>query len=234
MYQLISDNRFRFCDNGLAEVKNQPTFDDWCFTWRQLKTVDNAMPWAIGDLYVYGEDAFGEMISQELEASEHDEHSRFTSGTLNQYRYVSRQWPVQCRLTLPWSYHQATAHLPMIERLALMQRCLNEGIKRAELRKLANGHNSGKSPNPPTQTQDTITELIQDNYEKDKHIARLESKLRQAGLTVDGPIISTDNPADLPAYITRAIASIQNWLCCDGGEDYASVTISKDGETWNK
>lgn len=223
---IFSGRCFQFCDLGLAAIWQNPSFEEWAFTWNKLKRVDRIMPWAIGDLLVYGEDAYGEMVSQELDANEPDEHSRFSPGVIGQYRYVSRQWPRLSRLNLPWSYHQATAHLPMEQRLALMQRCLDEGIKRAELRKLAYKQNGGKSPNPPTQTQDTVTELIQDNYEKDKKIIELETRLAQMQST-QSAIGFTLADNDLPPVIIQAKADLQQYLDVTG---YSAVTIMATGE----
>ncbi len=224
----ISDRAFQFSETGLIYVKHTPTFEDWQATWNHLKVIDKATPWIIGDLLIYGEDAYGEQVSQELEASEEDEHSRFTPGSIKQYRYVSRQWPWSSRLNLPWSYHQTVASLPMEQRLALLQHCMDHDIKRAELRILARELNNGKLPNPPTMHDDTIDQLTQDNYQKDKQIAKLEYRLENGS---QGQIEAFESESDdtLPTYVYAAVASLKNYLQVDSDDGFESVTIFANG-----
>ena len=224
----ISDQAFEFSETGLTNIKHAPTFEDWQATWNHLKIIDKATPWIIGDLLVYGEDAYGEQVSQELEASEEDDHSRFTPGSIKQYRYVSRQWPQISRLNLPWSYHQAVASLPMEQRLALLQHCIDHNIKRAELRVLARDANNGKLPNPPTNPSDTVDILTRDNHQKDRQIAELEYQLENA---LEGQIeaIESDSDDTLPRYVSTALASLKNWLQVDS-EAFESVTVFANGD----
>lgn len=217
--ELAPLKHFQLTANGI-EVTGRPTFADWQASWQWLKRIDHAAPWIIGDMLVYGEDAFGEQISQELDENENgDDNSRFSPGSLRQYRYVSRQWPPLSRLNAPWSYHQVTAHLPMNQRISLLQHCAEHGIKRAELRCMVRQLNNGQNPNPPTRPDDTIEELHRENYELQRRVTELES--------VAGPLLPP--PAELTPTetISRLAQPLAAWMKQAGG--YSSVTVYRDG-----
>lgn len=200
-------------------VCGQPSFEAWYNLWQNLKERDAAMPWLLGDLMVYGESAYGEKASQVLDDDEEQHH--FTPGTLKQYRYVSRAWPQSSRLdAIPWSYHQAVSHLPMEQRLAVLQHCIEHGTKRAELRQMVRELNGGQSANPPARLDDVNFELTETNHKQERRIAELEQKLEQSTMTLEAAQIIL--PDAIPAELGQPI---QRWLTANG---YESVTIYQD------
>lgn len=227
-------------------ITGQPDFNTWYSLWQWLKDRDKAMPWILGDMMVYGESAFGEQASQVLDDDVEQEH--FTPGTLKQYKYVAQAWPQSSRLDgIPWSYHQTVAHLPMEQRLALLQHCQEHGIRRAELRTMVRELNGGQQPNPPARLDDLNHELIEDNHKKDRridlqeetisqqqeYINHLESQLTEMQQIQQAVIIDTagDEPV-LTSDVGRARGCLEYFLNETG---YSAVTIYADGATkWHK
>lgn len=215
-----------------TQLELYQTFDDWQSAWDNLKRIDNAMPWAIGDLYNYGTDKFGEMASQVLDAAITEGH--FTKGSIAQYAFVSRQWPISSRLNLPWSYHQTVASLPMTERLTLLQHCQENNIHRAELRQMVRELNGGDNHNPPTNGNDTNHLLQMENHEKEKRIEELEQQVKELRQSViipeaQGPLTYggiVPDISDLSEWEQDQIKAIGDVAKNNG---WAAVTIYEDG-----
>lgn len=218
--------------NPIYQLEIYQTFNDWQAAWDNLKRIDYALPWAIGDLYNYGSDKFGEMVSQALDPEITEGH--FTKGSITQYAFVARQWPVLSRLNLPWSYHQTVASLPIEQRLALLQHCQENDIKRAELRQMVRELNGGQQSNPPTNGNDTNHLLTMENHQKDKEIEQLREENKQLKQAVimpesQGPItyggIAPDI-SDLSEWEQDQIKAIGDVAKNNG---WLSVTIYEDG-----
>lgn len=211
-------------DKGLV-ISGKPDFLTWHALWQWLKDRDRAMPWILGDMLIYGESAFGEAVSQVLDGETEQEH--FKPGTLRDYKYVAKKFPLSSRLyAVPWSYYQTVAGLPLEQAMALLQHCNEFDIKRSELRQKARELNGGKEPNPPTNPDDTIEELRQENYHQEQRIAELESQLEQ-------PIISPEFddsyslPPDSVPEVDNLARPIIGWLDSVG---YSAVIIRRNGE----
>ena len=119
--------------NGMVvlEVPARLSWSDWEARVRNLGMVRKKLPWYVGDLLIYGEQAFGEKASQLLN------EFGYTERQLSQYRYVAKRFPVEDRCDLPWSWHQAAAALPKRERDKALTAALAGEMNRADLRALA-------------------------------------------------------------------------------------------------
>lgn len=224
-------NELEATDRGLV-VTGQPDFESWYNLWQWLKERDAAMPWIIGDLLNYGEAAYGEAYSQIFEADD-EADGHYSKGTLKEYKSVAKLWPLSSRLDgILWSYHQAVAHLPMEQRLALLEHCREHNIRRAELRLMVRELNDGKQPNPPTRLDDLNHELTQENYRQEQALAQKDEEIADLRRQLDLPQAAILS-ADVPDYVAKAIANLSNFFD-DGGEAYESVTVFSDGRVlWN-
>jgi len=73
-------------------------------TFDKLIDIGNDYHWALGDLYLYAEDRFGEQAAQLVDAS------RLRPKTLQNFVYVCRRLPRPKRIDgLPFSHHAAAA-----------------------------------------------------------------------------------------------------------------------------
>jgi hypothetical protein len=121
--------------NGVVvlAVPARLTWDEWVARVKNVAVMKRKLPFYIGDLLLYGEQAFGEKASQLL----NDFGNSDTA--LTNFKYVSKKFPPEERCDLPWSWHQAAAGLPKKQREKAITDALAGLINRSGIRALANG-----------------------------------------------------------------------------------------------
>ena len=88
------------------EITGDPTFDEWTAFGGVLAGMGRAVAWAVGDWINYGEDhtEWGEKYAQALDST------NFEYGTLRNYSWVCRCFPMDKRRAVPVSYHMTVAN----------------------------------------------------------------------------------------------------------------------------
>lgn len=222
--ELVISSNFHFVERGLM-ITGQPSLQEWGETWETIQFFDeDILPYVIGDMLAYGELTYGQAHAQFLKPNG---QGRYTSGSLRNLKYVSSRWPLsRRRYAVPWSYYQETAGLAADKQDEVMQRLVAGGGKRNGLRSEIRQLNGGKAPNPPTNPDDTIEELRQENYRQEQRIAELESQLEQ-------PIVSPEFddsyslPIDSVPEVDNLSQPVIGWLKQVG---YSSVIIYQSGK----
>jgi hypothetical protein len=104
----IRFGKFTIASTGLL-VEGNPTFEEWQKAGHLLLVMARGLQFAVGDWLNYGEDKFGEMAAQVIDARD------WTEETVRVYRWVSARVPPQNRRItneITFSHHQAVAKLP--------------------------------------------------------------------------------------------------------------------------
>jgi hypothetical protein len=120
-----------------AVIDGQPTIEQFCSSLQKCYQLANVSMWAIGDLLLYGETRgdYGESYSQAIELTQKSYWS------LSQAVRVSKAYPQDDRPyanKLSWSHHQEAAKIKDIDiRNDLLERAVNEGLSRDDLRELS-------------------------------------------------------------------------------------------------
>lgn len=97
---------FTVTSTGLLLQRRDVTYDEWDRMGVILSTYDRALQWAIGDWVNLGEDLFGEMASQAIDATGWKER------TISQCAWVARSLPpARRRSSLSFGHHRAIAEL---------------------------------------------------------------------------------------------------------------------------
>jgi N6-adenosine-specific RNA methylase IME4 len=87
------------------------TFEEWLGVGEQLKNAERSLMWWIGDWLRFGEQKYGEMYSQALEATD------FNYQSLRDAAWVAGQYELSDRSdNLSWTHHRFAAALPAPER----------------------------------------------------------------------------------------------------------------------
>jgi len=125
----ISSGAFKATPVGLDIPHKKVPIDEWMRYGAQLRTVQGALKWCIGDWFNYGEDKFGEMASQ---AS--DIWPEYSYSNLANMASVARSFEYSRRReTVGWSLHAEIASHPKQEQEQWLDE-LEMGMTRAELR----------------------------------------------------------------------------------------------------
>ena len=96
------------------------SFKEWMKVGETLATMQNSVPWWVGDWINFGEASYGETYSQGLTLWNHAYQS------LVNMAYVARQYPPETRTGLSWTHHRYAASLPLEERSGLLEKAQQE------------------------------------------------------------------------------------------------------------
>ena len=115
------------------EVSGVPTFSQWSGHIEDLLYLMESLPWAVGDMLVYGEEHWPEEFAQAIDTFSH----RYGYQTLSNLMSVSRSVPPSVRReALAWSYHQAVQSLPTPQQEQALVKAEEEHMDRHKLRNL--------------------------------------------------------------------------------------------------
>lgn len=119
---------FTLSKTGLA-IRGEPSYDEWERCGAFLSQIDGTVQWWVGDWLNAGEDRYGELAAQAIDAR------HWREETVRVYRWVCKQIPPVSRLTnVSFQLHQEVAALPEAERDAWLIRCADECLTREQLR----------------------------------------------------------------------------------------------------
>lgn len=119
-------------------------FEEWQDVGKQLRRVEKAALWWLGDWLNYGERAYGEMYSQALEETEYDE------GTLRNAKWVSSRVQLSLRSDkVPYKVHQEVASLEPEQQRALLAEAASEGLTVREVRTRVRNLKGGSARHTP-------------------------------------------------------------------------------------
>lgn len=121
-------NNFRLHPCGI-EVVGEPSFDEWAAAIGDVKKINGAIQWIIGDMLLYGEQRFGEAYSQVLDAAD------YSDETLRVTRWVASKFEPVTRVTsLSFRHHQEVASLPAEQAASLLVEAEANGLTTRDLR----------------------------------------------------------------------------------------------------
>lgn len=102
----LANGQFQFTTTGLI-VTGQPNFETWENVGLELKYIEAAVHWWIGDWLNYGETRWGEDFAQVLDELD------YSDRTLATDKYVAKAIPPSRRRdNLSFSHHREVAPLP--------------------------------------------------------------------------------------------------------------------------
>lgn len=117
-----------FSATGLV-VSGEVTYEIWMEALLRAVSMRSALTWAIGDLVIYGQAAYGETYAQAEAATGMD------YATLKNVAYVARAVPpAERKIELTWRHHYLTASMEAEERQTWLQRAIDERMNTEELR----------------------------------------------------------------------------------------------------
>jgi hypothetical protein len=114
---------------GLTFEANDLPFDDWQNIGRALGAMRDWSSWAMGDWISFGEEVYGEMHAQAIEAT-----GRAKSTLLEYLRVARKVAPERRRSALPWTVHQCVASRRPQEQVEWLDRVEAHGWSVEELR----------------------------------------------------------------------------------------------------
>lgn len=150
---ILASEQFRFTPTGLL-VNGEPDFESWQQVGQQLSYIEGAVHWWIGDWLNYGEDRWGEMYSQALEAT------GFEYQTLRNDKWVANQIDLSRRRDkLSFSHHAEIASLPADAQDRWLDIIERDNLSRNELRRRVKRNPSGieSLPDTPVVLPDSVT-----------------------------------------------------------------------------
>jgi len=104
-------------------------YEKWETIFTQLRQLQKALPWFIGDLLHYGEMHYGETYAQAVEETGH------SVQTLTNYKSVCGRVPPEVRTPdLTFSHHALVAALPVDEQKVWLAKAVTESMSTQELR----------------------------------------------------------------------------------------------------
>jgi len=113
---ILAGTDFSFSATGLT-VTGQPSFDEWLRLGDQLRYINGAVQWWIGDWLNFGERAYGEKYSQALDATD------YSYQNLATMKWVATEFPMTRRRNgLSWTHHREVAGCePVVQDVLLDQ-----------------------------------------------------------------------------------------------------------------
>ena len=130
----ISGGPFKATSVGLLVPQEKIPVEKWLAYGSQLRTIQGAVRWAIGDWLNYGETKYGEMYSQAYTL-----FGEYSESSIRNMRRVATYIPLdRRRTTLSWSAHAEIASLPEKEQEQWLDE-LEMGMSRYDLRLALNG-----------------------------------------------------------------------------------------------
>ena len=140
----ISGGPFNATAVGLMVPKEKVPVEKWLSYGAQLRTIQGAVRWAIGDWLNYGESRYGEMYSQAYTL-----FGEYSESSVRNMRRVAEYIPlVRRRTTVSWSAHSEIASLPQVEQEQWLDE-LERGMTRYDLRLALNGSEPVEKENCP-------------------------------------------------------------------------------------
>jgi hypothetical protein len=119
----VQHGKFQFTSQGLV-VTGDPSFEDWAQAMHTVAVIERGLAFLVGDLIRFGEDKFGELAAQVIDARS------WKPETVRAYTWLAEKVPMENRMLdrgLTVKHHLAVAKLPEPEQRKWLQRALNNG-----------------------------------------------------------------------------------------------------------
>ncbi len=117
----VNHGVFQFTSQGLI-VTGDPTFEDWAQAMNTVAVMERGIAFLVGDLIRYGEERFGELAAQIIDAR------HWRPETVRAYVWLSEKVPMDNRMIdrgLSVKHHLAVAKLPPAEQRRWLHQALN-------------------------------------------------------------------------------------------------------------
>ena len=116
----------------------------WAQYGRMLNGITRALPWAVADWIIWGEDHYGEAAWQAID------EIGVSAQTVANYVAVGRKFPYDRRHpALSLSHHEVVAQLTPAEQERWLTKAETEGWPRSELRRALKGKETTEPECPP-------------------------------------------------------------------------------------
>jgi len=154
--------KYETTETGLQLPENLD-WKEWRVLFEGYSHMAKCVPWAIGDLLVYGESHYGEDVSQAM--SDFMAKTRYTQGTIYNLVYISRNVPPWNRNpNLSHSFHYEVAKMDSQEQVHWLARAELEGWTVKEFR----DHISGRAGNTEPKEQEEPKPIEEEKPKKQK------------------------------------------------------------------
>jgi hypothetical protein len=140
---LVATPHIRIADQGVV-FDRRVSLEEYGVWGTQLLYFWNSAPFYVGDTMLYGEQMIGQEFSQFFER-------HYSDQTISNYMSVCRRVPLENRRIheLPFGHHEAVAALPAAEQRAWLQKSIDNGWHRDELRAAIRGLPPAVIESPP-------------------------------------------------------------------------------------
>lgn len=211
---------FTLTPTGLL-LSEDLTEEEWDGLVTTLQTSQQALGWAIGDLWAFGEQRnYGK-------AADFAGRLGISTSTLKTYGSVARSIPASSRLAdLSFSHHQEVAGLDPEKRDAILAQAAAEGLGKADVRRLAKGLPVGAPDNgssidaegrevEPARAPSEVSSEAQPGFSWEEHAVGL---VRAAGQAMTTALEALKRPEfRLTAPVAQAI--VDQLAELDGARD---------------
>jgi hypothetical protein len=110
-------------------IPDDTTYEEWEEIGKQLRHMEGAIQWAVGDWLNFGERKYGEKYAQAVEIT------GYVYNALVSQKWVSGRFELtRRRVNLSWSHHVEVARLAPFQQDKMLDRAIAEGWTRNELR----------------------------------------------------------------------------------------------------
>lgn len=162
---------FVMTESGLS-YEGHPSFDDWQDIGRRLSMMTRGIQFMVGDWVRVGEELYGEMASQAIDARE------WSESTVATYRWLSERVPYEVRRTdrLGVQHHMQVAKLAVHEQRRWLERAANDGGTPWTYRRLQRAIREGGQENGESSAHYLIVRT-----ESEEACAQLMDELQRRG-----------------------------------------------------
>lgn len=118
----VTLGKFEFTPSGV-KVLGKPEIEEWAAALHVVSVLERGLAFCVGDLILYGEDAYGEAAAQYIDAR------HWAPETVRNYVWISKQVPVRNRMIdrgLSMAHHQLVAALEAPEQRRWLKRAASE------------------------------------------------------------------------------------------------------------
>jgi hypothetical protein len=119
----VRHGKFSFTSQGLL-VDGSPSFEDWAQAMHTVAVMERGLAFLVGDLIRFGEERFGEMAAQVIDARS------WRPETVRAYCWLAEKVPMENRMLdrgLTVKHHLAVAALPATDQRKWLRRALGDG-----------------------------------------------------------------------------------------------------------
>ena len=156
------------------------TYEQWADVAARLQREHKGALWRLGDVFLIGEERFGELYAQAVE--------NYSAETIQMAMRVCRAFPIQRRRSCGFSFHQSCVSLPPEDQDELLNQATAGDWTREEMRQAVRERRMPKLTNPPERKTEPAPPNLATTPEDERIVP---------------PPAQPDPPADLVSPIRR-------------------------------